>query len=270
MEIKTNIKDNKLVNDFSEELLDGQIQIASNKGYPSKKYHKQEDSVGSVVKNKDCFLNIVADGLGGSKNGEFASKYIVEKLIEWFINTNEEDLYNIEKVKKELKKEIRKINRQVFFKSRGSAQTTLALSLTNPYKTLIINVGDSTVYTYDNEELKLLTYIKFHLLNKSYEQIRKDIFGFLVTSTIGDYPLPKIYSKIIENEGQRLILSTDGVTDLISEERFTNYFINKTKAKDIVDDALTNPDVIYKSEDNISAITVELPNNKVKKLNIIN
>lgn len=265
METKTNIKDKELLDDFSGELLEGKIKLATTRGYPSNKEKKQQDSIGSSVKNENSFLNIVADGLGCSENAEFASRFIVEKLIEWYNNIDEKQLNDTKKITKELRREIRRINRKVFFKSRGSAQTTFALSLTNPYNTIIMNIGDSTVYTYDNGKLQLLTYIKFYLAKRSYEEIRSNIFSFLVGSSIGDYPLPMIYTKILENKGQRLILSTDGVTDLINEERFTNYFINKTDAKEIVNDALETPDVIRKKEDNISAITVDLPN-KVKVL----
>ena len=264
MEIKTNIEDKELLNDFSAELLGGQINLATTRGYLSDEDRKQQDSIGSFVKKEDSFLNIVADGLGGCKNGEFASRYFVEKILEWYNNLDEEELNDTKKIVKELKKEVRRINRAIFFKSRGSAQTTFALSLTNPYNTIIMNVGDSTIYTYDNDELKLLTYIKFYLTKRTYEEIRSNVFNFLVGSSIGDYPLPKIYTKTLENAGQRLILSTDGVTDLICEERFTNYFINKTDAKEIVNDALKSPDVIRKREDNISAITVDLPISKEK------
>ncbi len=269
METKTNIKDKALLNEFNAELLEGKINLGTTRGYPSNKEKKQQDSIGSVAVNKDNFLNIVADGLGGCENGEFASRYIVEKVIEWYNNIEKSDLNDIKKMSKELRREIRRINRKIFFKSRGTAQTTFALALTNPYATIIMNVGDSTIYTYNDEALQLLTYIKFYLINSSYEEIRSNIFSFLLGSTIGDYPLPKIYTKIIENEGQRLILSTDGVTDLINETRFTNYFKNKTSAREIVNDALTNPDIIRKKEDNISAITVDLPNykQKVKSLN---
>ena len=59
MEIKANIMEKDLLDEFSANLLNGKIQIASNRGYPSDKKRKQQDAVGSVVKNNHCFLNIM-------------------------------------------------------------------------------------------------------------------------------------------------------------------------------------------------------------------
>ncbi|MBQ9011378.1 MAG: protein phosphatase 2C domain-containing protein [Bacilli bacterium] len=263
--IKSNIENDKMVDDFSCELLDGKIRLASVRGYISKPKHLQEDAVGSAVKDDRCFLNIVADGLGGYSKSDVASRIFVKEMLNWFADMDMDIIDDTDLIMKKITKKIRKINRKIKFRYRGKAQTTFALSLTNKYNTIILNLGDSTIYTYENDELKLLTYIKFYLTNKSYEQIRRHIFNFSVGSCIGEYPLFKIHKRLIENEGQKLILSSDGVTDLISEERFTNYFINDTDAKTIVNDALTSPDVVRKSEDNISAIVVSLPKSSAKE-----
>ena len=265
MEILTNIENNNLLDEFHGTLLDGKIQTSSIRGCPEKPEKKQQDAVGSIVKDDNHFLNIVADGLGGSKYGEKASLQIVKEILTWYKYTPQTMLENSDLAMKMLKKEIRLINKDLFFKYLGKAQTTFVLALTNQYKTIIANVGDSTIYTY-NKELQLQTHIKNYITKKTYEQIRKSFFSYLVSASVGEIPLWKIHTNIIDNNGQKLIMSSDGVTDLISEERFTNYFKNNTDAKTIVDEALTTPDVLWKKDDNISAITIDLPNNKIKSI----
>lgn len=264
MEIMTNIENNKLLDEFHGKLLDGKIQLSSVRGYPSQPEKKQQDAIGSIVKDENNFLNIVADGLGGVEYGEKASLQIVKEILDWYKYTPQTMLEDPDLSIKLLKEEISFINKDLFYKYRGKAQTTFVLSLTNQYRTLIANVGDSTIYTY-NKELELLTHIKNYITKKTYEQIRKNIFSYLVSGSVGDIILGKIHINTIDNNGQRLIMSSDGVTDLICEKRFTDYLINNVDAKTIVTEALETPDVLWKKEDNISAITYNLPNNQKTK-----
>ncbi|MBQ9011717.1 MAG: hypothetical protein IJ093_03620, partial [Bacilli bacterium] len=58
-QILTNLDNEKLLDTFSGELLDGKIQVQSNRGYLSDTNKPQQDAVLSIVKNDKCFLNIV-------------------------------------------------------------------------------------------------------------------------------------------------------------------------------------------------------------------
>ena len=261
MEIMTNIENNKLLDEFHGKLLDGKIQLSSVRGCPSQPKKKQQDAIGSIVKDENNFLNIVADGLGGVEYGEKASLQIVKEILTWYKYTPQTMLEDPDLSIKMLKDEIRFINKNLYLKYIGKAQTTFVLSLTNQYRTLIANVGDSTIYTY-NKELELLTHIKNYITKKTYEQIRKSFFSYLVSGSVGDIILGKIHINTIDNNGQRLIMSSDGVTDLICEKRFTDYLINNVEAQTIVKEALETPDALWKKEDNISAITYNLPNRK--------
>jgi len=269
MEIKTNIKDNKLLDEFSGKLLGGKIQIASNRGYPFNKKKKQQDAVGSAVINENIFLNIVADGVGGSENGEFASRYVVEEMIKWFIEIEKDKFNDLENITNLLIKEIYGIGFDIYMLSEYDALTTFVLALTTQNQTIIANEGDSTVYSFNEKENKLqrLSTIDSWSGNLSYDEVRNHPFNNILTAYLGDRKgfTPNI--NVIDNEGQRLILSTDGVTDLVSEQRFISYFLNKYGAKEIVQDVLFNPEIdnVTKKEDNISAIVVDFSKSKVLK-----
>ena len=74
------------------------------------------------------------------------------------------------------------------------------------------------------------------------------------------------HTNIIDNNGQTIILSSDGITDLASEETFKNYFRYDTSAKEMVRSAVYIPDQNpHKTEDNVSAIKIKLPNGNVKR-----
>ena len=67
---------------------------------------------------------------------------------------------------------------------------------------------------------------------------------------------------------QKIILSSDGITDLVSEERFKSYFINDISSSQMIEDALSKKYTkwLSKDEDNISVIVIKLPDYTQKKL----
>ena len=263
MQIKTNIKNNELLDEFSAELLERKIKIASNKGYLSGKRKKQQDAVGSAVRDENTFLNIVADGLGGCESGEFASRYVVEEIIKWFTEIEEYQFNDLKSIIDLFIKEIYQIGYEIYMLSEYESLTTFVLALTTNNQTIIANDGDSTAYTYNEKEkaLQRLSTIDSWSGNLSYEKVREHPFNSIITAYLGDRREFEPHINIIDNEGQRLILSTDGVTDLVSEKRFISYFLNNYSAKAIIQDVLFNSEVedMTKKEDNISVITIDLP-----------
>ena len=149
MEIMTNIEKNNLLDEFHGELLAGKIQLSSVRGYPSHPERKQQDAIGSIVKDENNFLNIVADGVGSNYQSEKASVKIVEDLIKWFNNLNDELLKNLDSLVRELKKEIYVINKNIYLKYNGQALTTFALALTTNDKTITWKSEDSSIATVD-------------------------------------------------------------------------------------------------------------------------
>ena len=101
--------------------------------------------------------------------------------------------------------------------------------------------------------------------NMSYEEARHNPTNNMITSAIGDIIIEPnehfTHFNIVNNNIGKIILSSDGVTDLISERRFKDYFINDKLADYIVKDAVFYPSIdenIIKTADNVSAIVVEL------------
>lgn len=101
-------------------------------------------------------LFIVADGMGGHQAGDFASRYVVEHLVEFFqTEYPDKDVHGI------LKEGIRKINRELYEKASEDADlrgmgSTLVLATIKGNVLYVANIGDSRLYLL-REELQQIT-----------------------------------------------------------------------------------------------------------------
>ena len=267
--ILTNNDELSITNSFSGELLNGRISLSSDRGYINRPSKPQQDSVLSIVKSEDCFLNVIADGAGGGYKAEIASMTVTNRLKDWFNNISVDQLKNIDtnSLKSILNNLLIKVNNDLVNEYRGKTYSTVVFSLTIGDKTLIGNIGDSTAYAYDKRRDKLieLTTLDSYSYNMSYEEARHNPTNNMITSAIGDIIIEPnehfTHFNIVNNNIGKIILSSDGVTDLISERRFKDYFINDKLADYIVKDAVFYPSIdenIIKTADNVSAIVVEL------------
>ena len=259
----TNSNGLSLRDSFYGVLLDGRIDMASDKGFRSSK-SKQQDAIGSFAFDDRHFITIVADGVGGYTSGEKASKYLVERLLSWYQSVPDYCLEDLTALIGSLEDEVRNINLEIINQYHGSSQTTMVVSIVAGDHTIFANVGDSTAYTYDEGkdqliELSTLDSVSFGL---SYEQARHNPNNNVITASIGSH-YDSLHIHVIENNGQRVILSSDGVTDLIREEYLKACFINKFPSYEVVRKAKFYPDVdgTMTGVDNISAIVIDLPAN---------
>ena len=259
----------KLLDSFNGKLLSGQIELSTNRGYKNSPEKPQQDAVLSIVKNENCFLNMIADGAGGSENGQEASRLLTEEIKDWFKNIPDEILNNINLLIELLSHKIRQVDNLIKQKYEKS-YTTMVLTITINDKTIIANIGDSTAYTYDegNDLLIQLTTLDSDSRGMSYEDARYNPWNSALTAAIGSGYNDELHINIIDNIGQKIIISSDGITDLVSEERFKSYFKENTPAITMIEDSLSKKDTEWldKTEDNISVIIINLPNYKKNKI----
>lgn len=107
---------------------------------------------------------------------------------------------------------------------------------------------------------------KKHAKSYSTLVLSLTVYDKTIIANIGDSQAYTYNEK--ENEVQKIILSSDGITDLISEERFKSYFKSDIESEKIVKDALSKEDTKWldKDEGNISVIVIKLSNYTQKKL----
>ena len=127
---------------------------------PGKVRERNEDAVAICENGAGEKLLIVADGMGGHKNGEVASHLALDHITNRFKNIssvgNKEDAINwIQTTVSEANVEIFK-----YVTSHPESEgmgTTIVLSILTPSFLLIGNIGDSSGYVYKNKKLHKIT-----------------------------------------------------------------------------------------------------------------
>lgn len=141
---------------------------------PGKIRERNEDSVNICENQSKEILLIVADGMGGHKDGEVASHIALNLINDRFKNTS--SIGNVDDAVNWIQSTVSEANMEIFKyvsehpESEGMG-TTLVLSILTPSFLLIGNVGDSSGYVYKNKKLQKITvdHTLVNLLVKSGE-----------------------------------------------------------------------------------------------------
>lgn len=207
-------------------------------------------------------LFIVADGMGGHRAGDFASRYSIEKLTE----NIRESIYDNKLLI--VNDAIRKVNRMVYEKSmdyeeyKGMGTTlTLAYIEAEERKLNVFHIGDSRLYV-DGNELRQVTndhsyveemYRKGMMSRDSAEYHSKKN---IITRALGgnDFVVADIYEEQLR-DGDIVLLCSDGLTNMVEDE--TIHSVLRTEAS-LEEKAGSLIDLANKNggQDNISVILV--------------
>lgn len=108
-----------------------------------------------VISGHKVCLAVVCDGVGSMADGAFAASYAVRMLIDWL-----DQLESIQRIGLYLRDCILSINRSILkeAQTRGlQTASTLSALLVTDGKYYIAHVGDSRIYSYQNNTLEMLT-----------------------------------------------------------------------------------------------------------------
>lgn len=208
-------------------------------------------------------LFIVADGMGGHKAGDVASREAIERFVKYACTTHMSDPANI------LDAGIISVNKDIFDMANsnrdysGMGTTFVAASLVENH-VYIANVGDSRLYLI-GRDIRQITrdhslvedMVRMGVLER--EEARTHYKKNVITKAIGvaddKTSTPDIFEIEVEN-GDKLLLCSDGLTNMVE-----NYDIKKiVKDNDSIEDAVR--ELIRQAnenggKDNISAILIE-------------
>ena len=242
----------QLKHQHNEYGLNGTLYATQDVG---KKRKNQEDAVLILEHpaNPDFKLIAVSDGMGGVELGDKASSYTTKQLAMWFKSLPVE-LYNFpSEVQKLLTHEIAKISNKIYedynkpYKGLVCGATLVASVITQDF-TVNASVGDSRIYAVRDNQLQLLTRDESAVWppNLSAKEITKeqlDELRFLnrnneITRCVGqDIDAKGVQTFLINNRSyDKLLLLSDGVTDLLSQEQIS--VISRTTPADKLTQAL--------------------------------
>ena len=201
------------------------------------KRKNQEDAVLILEHpdNPDFKLIAVSDGMGGVALGDKASSYVTQQLANWFKNIPA-DLYGFPAdVQKGFNRILAQISTQIYndynaaYKGLRAGATVAASIVTKDY-TINSSVGDSRIYTIRDNQMTLITRDESAVWPPSrdpkdmtpaeIDDLRFRVNNNQITNCMGFKIGPNnIQTSIIPNTSyEKLIILSDGVTDLLSQE----------------------------------------------------
>lgn len=169
-------------------------------------------------------LFIVADGMGGHKAGDFASRFVVEQLIKHVEQAKTFPIIPI------LEEGIRDINRRLYSHSFNSDElsgmgTTLVAATVEDSTLYVANVGDSRLYLLRNHCVSQVTrdhsYVEELVAlgqmvrgSKDYQE-KKNI----ITRAMGaDEDVTVDFFEVELQKGDYFLLCSDGLSNMVSEK----------------------------------------------------
>ncbi|MBX3213132.1 MAG: Stp1/IreP family PP2C-type Ser/Thr phosphatase [Labilithrix sp.] len=256
---------------------------------------QREHNEDSYVVLKEYDLFVVADGMGGHRAGDVASKLATETISEFFKSTANDDVTwpfhfdtNLSEEENRLLTGIRVANRQIFERSTRSREyhgmgTTVVGAMFSPRKgrMYIGHVGDSRCYRVRAGQIQLLT--RDHSLINDYllampdltEEQRSELPKNVITRALGmqdqvvvdlqhDEPTP----------GDVYVLCSDGLSGMVTDEEIQKIVVQNADIRDACAKLIARANehggednvtaVLIKIEDQLEAPTEEIPAARLK------
>lgn len=244
----------QLKNTNNQYSLNGELYASQDKGIKQ----KQEDSVIIMnhPSNPDFSFLAVADGVGGDEKSELASSYLLSELAKWFEVLPVSLFSEPQNLQELFNQKLNQISKEIYekYNSDGEikASTTFTGAIITSDITVISTIGDSRAYTLGVDGINIVTKDESAVWPKDIpasqlgfdfiDDIRFNKASRFITRCIGVQELAEIQCyQIPNNSYEKLLLLTDGVTDLLATDRI-RFITQKTPTnlivKQLVDEAI--------------------------------
>lgn len=227
---------------------------------------------GEIIKTKDGEIGIfaIADGMGGHKKGEVASKLAVDNIIS-FLKENlvQHDNVKISYITDILKQAYNDVNSIIYNESKSNKEcegmgTTLTTAIIYNNKVYIGNVGDSRCYILKDNYIKKIT--KDHSLVEELierkmitkEEAKKHPQRNVITRALGTDRLVivDIYEQDVESNS-KIVLTTDGLTNFVTNDQIKETLNNNDDINKACESLIKLANDIA-GRDNISVIYITI------------
>ncbi len=213
---------------------------------------------------------LVADGMGGHAAGELASSTAVSIISNFDrkINDSKIDDRIIDDISSKIKNSIQKDN------SRQGMGTTVSIVKFENNFINILNIGDSRIYLIRNKEIKQLTkdqtYIQTLIDSGQITEIESKTHpqkSLLLQAIDGSENLIPQKERIEIFEGDKLLLCTDGLTNVVSDLEILRIINNYDYVGAV--SALIEKSLELGGPDNITVILAEVTKQKIDNKPIV-
>ena len=227
-------------------------------------FFESENPVGNLPN-----LFVVADGMGGHKAGEYASRYTTERVVASIARSKEEEPVSI------LREAVRKANELLITESREDESkkgmgTTLVIATIIDDRLVVANVGDSRLYVVNNRITQITRDHSFvdemvRLGKIAPEDARLHPDKNKITRAIG--AVLDVEADFFEyelNDDDYILMCTDGLSNMVCDEDILNIMKNEDSvermAVSLVKTANTNG-----GRDNITVMIIKPLSDEVRK-----
>ncbi len=190
-----------------------------------------EDSYFSY-QNANLLGGMVADGMGGHNAGEIASRMTTVIVKDCIIEKFNPNMDYVE-LGEMIRRAFIEANTQIYEYARHHEEaagmgTTASMAFVFRGRLVVVHVGDSRVYTVSENEIKQITtdhsFVQELLRRGSitYDDAKNHPQRNLITRAIGSEPSIKVDVSIKDYNGETVVVCSDGLTNLVSDEQLMN------------------------------------------------
>lgn len=188
-----------------------------------------EDNVTILNNNNEEFLLAVADGMGGHKAGEVASKIAIDHLTDEFYKLS--TFGSKENAIEWLRNIVVEINNKIFSYTKTNPNskgmgTTLVVAIKTSDYVLFGNIGDSSGYVLKNGKLHKVTkdHTLVNLLVSTGELTEEEAKyhprkNVLMRALGANDPIEIDIFDVVDNTIKAIFLCSDGLTNMLTEEQ---------------------------------------------------
>lgn len=169
-------------------------------------------------------LFLVADGMGGHKAGDYASRYTVENLVIYLNRLCKGTVVS------QLKEGIEHVNKGLYEQSLSREELngtgcTLVAAVIEGNTLYVANVGDSRLYLIHNRRIRQITRDHSYVEEMvAMGQMKRGSYDYnrrknLITRAmgIGNYVEPDFFEEELE-EGDYILLCSDGLSNMVEDD----------------------------------------------------
>lgn len=230
-----------------------------------KKRENNEDYMLTYSLSDHAKIYIVLDGIGGANSGEVASSLAANKTVEYMkehFNPDGNNLGNLTFAVKYANRCVYEKNKQdKVYKDMG---TTISLIYEENGLGYIINIGDSRIYEIQKDTIKQITeddtyvnaLVKDRIITK--EEAKTHPEKHVLLKAIGvTRSINFEINEIGYLSGRKFILCTDGLTNLVTEDKILENVMNNINSKGKICKSLVNAANENGGTDNITVMYIE-------------
>ncbi|MFV0254591.1 MAG: Stp1/IreP family PP2C-type Ser/Thr phosphatase [Erysipelotrichaceae bacterium] len=190
-----------------------------------------------VSEKANEILAIVCDGIGGGNAGDVASDLVCDIIKESF--KKQKEFSTIKELREWLNLIITKANEAIIkcseqIKEYQGMGTTLVGYYSGPIGKVVINIGDSRVYALADNNLEQITYdhtLVYDMYKRgilSEAQFKVHPHKNVISNALGANINFKIDFHELKLEKVKMLLCSDGLSDMISDEEIKKILISNT------------------------------------------